>query len=82
MQCRHFLRLLNSPPSPNKATPQTIPGEAACHVPGWPCRDDVFAAVVIVSVVVTVAVPLGVTVAGEKAHVAPAGSPLQAKLTA
>ena len=81
MLCRHLLRLLSSPPSPNSATLQTIPGETGSHDPGC-CNDEVFTSVAIVIVVVAAAVPLGVTVAGEKLHVEFAGSPLHAKLTA
>ena len=81
MLCRHLLRPLSSPPSPKSATLQTIPGETGSHDPGC-CNDEVFTSVAIVIIVVAAAVPLGVTVAGEKLHVEFAGSPLHAKLTA
>jgi putative NADH-flavin reductase len=78
---RQFHSPTGSPPSPNSATVQTIPGETGSHDPGC-CDDEVFTSVAIVSVVVAAAVPLGVTVAGEKLHVEFAGSPLHTKLTA
>lgn len=81
MECRHLLRPLSSPPSPNSATDQTIPGETGSHDPGC-CDDEAIESVAIVSVVIAAAVPLGVTVAGEKLHVEFAGSPLHAKVTA
>lgn len=81
MLCRHLLRPLSSPPSPNSATDQTIPGETGSHDPGC-CDDEVITLVAMLRVVVAAAVPLGVTVAGEKLHVEFAGSPLHAKLTA
>ena len=81
MLCRHLLRPLSSPPSPNSATDQTIPGETGFHDPGC-CDDEVITSVAMVRVVVAAAVPLGVTVAGEKLQEEFAGSPLHAKLTA
>ena len=80
MQLCHLPRLLKNP-SPKSATPQTISGEAARHIPVRPWSDEV-AAVWIVSVVVDAAVPLGITVAGEKLQVEFAGRPVHVKLTA
>jgi len=46
------------------------------------CNAAVAAVVVIVRIVVEAAMPEGVTVGGEKLHVAPVGSPEQANVTA
>lgn len=67
-------------PKKNKAKARVIPPPAKGQVG---MRFSLVAAVVaIVIVVVAAVVPLGVTVEGEKLHVAPDGSPEQAKFTA
>lgn len=67
-------------PKKNKAKARVIPSPANGQVG---MRFSLVAAVVaIVIVVVAAVVPLGVTAEGEKLHVAPDGSPEQAKFTA
>ncbi len=60
-----------------------VPGTQGDPRPGWAlgCACAVRAVVVMVSVEVTAA-PLGVTDAGEKLQLAPAGNPAQARVTA
>lgn len=66
-------------PNQQKATAKTEPGNSAL---GLRWRDAVEEVVVKVSVVDEAAVPVGVTVAGEKLHDAPVGNPKQLNETA